>query len=221
MKDTILKIEIPNDVTFEQIMECRKTGGKFIVYQYLFPRPIFPPIKRISKIYYLNSNENTNKYSFKYNLATLIWGWWGLPFGPSYTYAVIKHNRTGTDFTEDVLDNLTKQDFEKRVVIIKKISSVFIHPDKSTLKDFVKSFKTYTENHSMLESNPFIGEFIDTEKPYYVIGLSNKDYEKREDIKKSLYKYFYSHTPFEFIKTSDPSEKNQKLLTQGIEINCC
>lgn len=220
MKDIVLKLETPLDLTFEQVMECRKTGGKFVVYEYLFPRPIFPPVKRISRIYYIDSKEKANKYSFKYNLMTLIWGWWGLPFGPSYTYSVVKHNKTGTDFTDDVLENLTKEDFSKGLITIRKISSIFIHPDKSSLKEFTKSFKSFCEKNTF-ESNPFVGEYIDTEKPYYIIGLSDNDFKKKEEIKKYLYKYFYTHTHFEFIKTSDTSEISEKLLVQGIEINCC
>lgn len=221
MKDTILKLNTPPDLTFEQAMECRNTGGKFIVYQYLFPRPIFPPVKRISKVYYIDPKDKASKYSFKYNLITSIWGWWGLPFGPSYTYFVIKHNKTGTDFTDDILANLTKEDFAKGIVTIKKINSVFIHPDKSTLKEFIKAFKSYNEKISQTDSNPIVGEYIDTDKPYYIIGLSDNDYEKREEIKNHLHKYFYSHTRFEFVKKSDSNELVEKLMNQGIEINCC
>lgn len=221
MKEITLKIEIPENLTFEQVMNCKNTGGKFVVYQYLFPRPLFPPVKRISRIYYLNANESPNKYSFKYNLLTLLWGWWGLPFGPTYTYSVIKNNKLGSDFTEDVIENLTKEDFSKNIITIKKISSIYIHPDKSTIKEFVKCFQSFNSKYSKLQSNPFIGMYIDIETPYYVIGLSEKDYELKEELKKSLYKYFYNHIQFEFIKIDDLSEMNNKLLTQGLEINCC
>jgi hypothetical protein len=218
MKEVNIKLEIPNDITFDQIMACRETGGKFIVYEYLFPRPIFPPIKRISRIYYLKPGEKLNKYAFKYNLITLTIGWWGLPFGPAYTFSTIRHNKLGTDFTEDVLENLLKEDYEKRVITIKKISSIFIHPDNATLKEFSKSFKLYVENNFKLERNPFVGEYIATENPYYIIGLSDKDFENREEIKKILHKYFYTHTRFEFIKLADQNEISVKLLSQGVEI---
>ena len=38
MKEITLKIEIPEDLTFEQVMNCKNAGGKFVVYQYLLPR---------------------------------------------------------------------------------------------------------------------------------------------------------------------------------------
>lgn len=218
MKDIILKIETPKGLTFNDVSGQVRNGGKFVAFAYLFPRPIFPPVKRISRIYFLNPGEKASKYSFKYNLATLLIGWWGLPFGPYYTFIAIKGNKEGIDFTEDVLGNLTHEDFEKGVVTIKKISSVFIHPDKSSLKGFLKCFKVFSEKSSKLKSNPFVGKFIDTENPYFIIGLSENDIDKKEAIKESLYKYFYSHIKFEFININDNSELSEKLLTQGVEI---
>jgi hypothetical protein len=220
MKEIILRLQIPKDVTYDSILSSRIAAGKFIVYEYLIPRPFFPPVKRISRIYFLKPNEKPSKYSLRYNLINLFWGWWGLPFGPVHTYNAVRKNINGVDFTEDVFDNLTKEDFEKRIVKLKKINLIFIHPDKSSLKEMVKSFKSFSKRNYRFESNPFVGEFIDTENPYYIIGLSDKDYEKREEIKRALYKYFYAHTRFEFMRISDSSEIINKLFTQGIEINC-
>jgi hypothetical protein len=219
MKAVILRLEVPGELTFEQLIESRQSGNTFVVYEYLFPRPLFPPVKRISRLYYIHSGEKLSKYAFRYNLMTLIWGWWGLPFGPFYTFATLKHNKTGTDFTEDVLDNLTKEDFTKKIVTIHKISAVFIAPDKSSLKEFTKCLTAFARKEKF-ESNPVVGKYIDTDTPYYIIGLSANDYLKKEDIKKSLYTYFYSHIPFAFINTSEKTEMGEKLLRQGSVIIC-
>lgn len=216
MKEIKLNILIPVDLTFEQVIDSCKNGARFVVYQYLFPRPLFPPVKRLSAIYYLAPQEKGNKYAFRYNLMLRIWGWWGLPYGPSYTYRAIKNNKAGIDLTEDVLFNLSKEDFLNKNVTIKKISSIFIHPSKATLQELVRSFKSYSADNSKLESNPIVGEFIDTKDPYYVIGLSAKDFESRENIKKHINKYFYTHTRIEFVKSNEVSEFNKKLLDQGI-----
>lgn len=219
MNVTILKIKNLNDHSFEALLASRENGGRFVVYEYLIPRPFFAPVKLISDVYYLAPGESSSKYAFRYNLINLFWGWWGLPFGPSYTYTAIRKNKSGIDFTDDVFDNLTHADFEDRMVIIKKLHSVFIHPDKAVLKEMAKGFKRFSSKVSALASIPVVGKFIDTENPYYVIGLSDNDYEKKDEIEQCLRKYFYAHTRFEFVKISAKDELTEKLMKQGIQIN--
>lgn len=219
MKETVLQLEIPDELSFDQLLANREKDGKFIVYEYLIPRPFFPPIKRFSKIYYLSKGEDNNKYAFKYNLLTLIWGWWGLPFGPSYTYSTLMHNKTGTDLSEDVFENLTQHDWENKRVSIKKISAVFIHPDKSTLKEITKAFNLVLEKNVVFETNPVVGFYVDAEKPYHIIGLNENDLGKQEEIRNALLKYFYAHMQFEFLSLNEPTELRDKLVTQGVELS--
>jgi len=217
MTDVVLKVKAPTGLTFEQVMSQSQQGGKFIAYQYLLPRPFYP-VKRISKIYYIDPSGNGANHAFRYNLMTLLWGWWGLPFGPFYTYTIIKNNKSGIDFTEDIYVNLTKEDFEKGLVSIKKVGSAFIHPDKTSLKEFTKCFKKFSETNTGFEANPIVGKYIDTESPYFVIGLSDKDYERKEEIKGALYKRFYAHIPFVFLNMDEANELTEKLKKQGIEM---
>ena len=219
MKEVTFRIVTPSKMTYEQLITSCDQGSKFVAYIYLIPRPIFPPIKRLSKIFLINPNEVVT-HSKKYNLLNLIWGWWGLPFGPVYTYTAIKQNRTGLDYTEDVLVNLDEDSFHKGIVVIKKSGSIFIHPDKETLKVFLKGFKYYSSKFENLERKPIIGKFIDTENPYYVIGLSEVDTERAENIKKAMYKYFYSHVVIEFLNLEEETEMSLKLIKQGLEIDC-
>jgi hypothetical protein len=218
MKAATFKLEVPDEMTFEQLVSSCEKGSKLVAYLFLIPRPIFPPIQRVSKIFLVNPDEHTT-HSIKYNLINLIWGWWGLPFGPVFTYTAIKQNRTGIDFTEDVLANLDKENFAKRMVAIKKAGTLYIYPDNGTLKVFKKGFEYYKEHFGILERKPIIGKFIDTEEPYYVIGLSDVDYVKMENIKKSMYEFFYSHFVIECINIDDNAELSSKLKKQGLEID--
>lgn len=218
MTEIKLKIEIPEEISYQNIID-NSNLGRFIVYEYLLPRP-FIPVKRISRIYFLKNSEKSNKYALKYNLISLFLGPLGMPFGPYHTYLTIKRNKIGTDFTDDVLANLTQEDYDEKKVIIKKITTIFIHPDKSTLKEIKKSFNSLSKENVALHSNPFVGYYIDTETPYYIIGLSQYDIEQTETIKKALYKNFYSHIKFEFILLNDSDELSQKLPQQGVAIDC-
>lgn len=220
MEHFTYKIRIPDNITFDEVVNDRHHGAKFVFFGYLIPRPIFSPIKRISKVYYLKPNENASQYSTKYNFITMLWGWWGLPFGPGATYSTIKSNKTGIDITNDVYDNLTKEDFEYKRVVIKKITSIFTHPDKSSIKELTKCFKKYSQSNSFVQ-NPIVGYYIDTKEPRYFIGLDSSDMDKMDSLTKMIYKYFYSHSKFEFVALNDSDEFVEKLKTQGVEINCC
>lgn len=215
MKEHIFELQVPENLSFEQVIKERNNGGKFVFFSYLIPRPWFSPVKRISKIYFLRSEDKASIHNRKYNIINLLWGWWGLPFGPVYTYAAIKSNKTGIDITDDVFDNLTEEDFDKRRVIIRKASNIFIHPSKSISKEFSRCFNKYSQKNSKFIEDPIVGYFIDTENPYYYIGLNGADLNKRESLKNELYKYFLSRTKFEFIDINESSVKAEKLKLQG------
>lgn len=218
MKEIKFNLEIPKDYSFEQLMKEREQGSKFIFYSYLIPLPIFKPIRRISRIYYLKPKENPNKFSGRYNMATLMIGWWGLPFGPAYTFTTIKSNRTGTDITDDIFANLTPQDFSNRQVIIKKVSLLFQTPSKADFKDIIKSSNNYIKKGTVLSVPATIGYYIDTKNPYYIIGLNKIDLPRKDLILLELHKKFYKHVKFEFIDIDDESELSTKLKKQGKEI---
>lgn len=220
MKEVKFRIVTPIPMSYEQLVTSCEQGARLVAYIYLIPRPIFPPIQRLSHIFLVRPHEITT-HAKKYNLINLLWGWWGLPFGPMFMYSAIKQNRTGIDFTEDVLVNLDEESFANGIVVIMKPGSIFIHPDKATLKVFTKGFKYFSANFEGLEHRPIIGKFIDTEDPYYVIGLSDIDYDKSPNLKKSMYEYFYSHIVIEFRRIEDSAEMSLKLKKQGIEMDCC
>ncbi len=218
MKEITLQLFIPQEVTYQNVMESREKGGRFVVYQYIIPLPLFPPIKKVSKVHYISPSEKPNKYALAYNLLSLFWGWWGLPFGPTYTVSAIQHNKLGTDFSEDVYNHITEHGFKLRTVTLTKLSTVFAHPSNASLKEFKKCFKSFAEKNTAFKSNPIVGKYLDTEHPYYMIGLTGHDYEKRDALKTALYKLFYKNVRFEFLIMSEDIELSKTLKQQGIEI---
>lgn len=217
MKQTINKLNIPDGESFESIMEQRNNGGKFVFYEYLIPRPIVTPGRGASKIYFIRKGEKTN-YNIKYNAITLLWGWWGLPFGPVYIPKTLSNNKNGIDVTEDVYNNLTKEDFIKHQVVIKNISQVFMTLEKGSFKELTKCFKKYNIKQNTFVNAPIVSLYIDTDIPTITIGLSAEDIDKEADLKIEVYKYFYKNNLFKFINIDDGSELATKLKEQGESI---
>lgn len=219
MKEHVYKLKIPKGETFESIMDQRENGAQFIYYEYVIPRPIIAPGRAVSKIYFVKKGDSKRYYA-KYNLINLIWGWWGLPFGPVYVYRVAAKNRKGNNITDDVYTNLSKEDFVKGRVIIRKTSTLFRDLDKSTLSELTKCFKKNVERKGRFTANPIAALYIASKTPTIYVGLNSADYNRKYDLKKEVYNYFYSYTKFEFVDLSDTTEIVSKLKEQGTALNC-
>lgn len=81
-------------------------GAKFVVFQYCFSI-IVMTFKRGSDIYFIKEGESTVKHSIGYTLLTLVFGWWGIPWGPIYTIGSLYSNLTGgKDVTVEVIKSM-------------------------------------------------------------------------------------------------------------------
>jgi hypothetical protein len=218
MSENTFQIVVPENISFDEIIKSQEEGGRFVFFYTLFPLPWFQPVKRMSKIYYLKPNETALKYARKFNVFNRIWGWWGIPFGPSACYKAIKNNKTGNDISADIFENLTENDFKKRIVSIIKINDIFSTIDKSIIKELKKSFELYSNQGGYLTERPIVGYYIDTEKPHYIIGINKNDLQNNEEILTAIRKYFYKHTQFKFVDINEENEIAQKLKTQGHKI---
>lgn len=219
MKEHIYKLKIPKNETFESIMEQRKNGAQFLFYEYVIPRPIIPPGRASSKIYFVKKGD-TKRYYAKYNLINMLWGWWGLPFGPVYVYKVAANNKKGNNVTDDVYENLSKEDFVKGRVVIRKKSTLFMPLDKSSLTELTKCLKKNADKRGKFTYDPIVALYIASQTPTIYVGLNAADFDRKYDLKREVYNYFYSHTQFEFVNLSDTSEIVTKLKEQGIAVDC-
>lgn len=81
-------------------------GGKFVIFQYTFSIFIMT-FKRGSDIYFIRAGESTLKHSIGFTLITLLFGWWGFPWGPIYSIGSLYTNLTGgKDITAEVLNSV-------------------------------------------------------------------------------------------------------------------
>jgi hypothetical protein len=93
-------------LSVEEINHELQNGAKFVIFQYCIS-VIILTFKRPSGIYFIKSNESVIKHSIGFTLLSLLFGWWGIPWGPIYTIGSIHTNFTGgKDVTAEVLHTL-------------------------------------------------------------------------------------------------------------------
>jgi hypothetical protein len=210
-----IKVKInPSKYGFEQVKN--DDSIRIVAFEYLIPRPIFPPVKRISKFYCVKGKTLPSR--LKYNLPNFLFCWLGLPFGPISALQAYKKNKKGIDFSKDVKPNLKSEDYAKGFVVIEKFEEAFVHPDKSTLKELTKALNKYTKKHGRLSLNPIVGFNIQSDTSTYFIGLSTPDVKRADQILEVIYSFFYKHTKFKFISLDETGETADKLKEQGKEM---
>jgi uncharacterized RDD family membrane protein YckC len=100
MNNSAINIE---ELSVDDINKEVSKGTKIVVFQYCFSI-IIMSFKRESNSYFIKAGESTLKYSIGFTLITLIFGWWGIPWGPIYSVKALYSNITGgKDITQNVL----------------------------------------------------------------------------------------------------------------------
>jgi hypothetical protein len=103
-----MKIEGIQGMTVDQLNMELQRGGKFVIFQYAVSVVIMS-FKRPSAIYFIRAGESTVGKSIGFTLITLVFGWWGIPFGPIYSCQALATNfRGGKNLTTEVVAAIGK-----------------------------------------------------------------------------------------------------------------
>ena len=87
----------------EQIQTELQGGARFIVYQYCISVLVMS-FKRSSNIHFVPAGKSATAKSVPFVLASLLLGWWGIPWGPIWTIGTVAKNLGGgIDVTGEVL----------------------------------------------------------------------------------------------------------------------
>ncbi len=78
----------------DQINRELDRGAKFVYYQYTVSI-IVMTFRRSSPIYFLPAGESGFVKGFPFFLITLLFGWWGIPWGPIYSVGSIFNSLSG------------------------------------------------------------------------------------------------------------------------------
>ena len=84
-----------------------RRGGKFVIFQYCVS-VIILTFKRPSSIYFVRAGESMMGVAIGFTLVSLVFGWWGIPWGPIYTIqSVVRNLGGGKDVTAEVMGSIT------------------------------------------------------------------------------------------------------------------
>lgn len=98
-----MKIHGTEGMSAENIRDEVNRGGRLIVYTYCISILVMT-FKRSSEIRLIKAGHNPVTSGLPYTLISLIFGWWGIPWGPIYTIETIYRNLSGgIDVTEELM----------------------------------------------------------------------------------------------------------------------
>jgi hypothetical protein len=97
-------------LTIDEILKEIEKGGLFVTYGYCISI-VAMTFRPTSSPHFIRSDEEPSKYRLKYTILSLIFGWWGLPWGPIYTIDMIRINlkNGGININEEVLQKINSQ----------------------------------------------------------------------------------------------------------------
>ncbi|MDR3219142.1 MAG: hypothetical protein LBU22_09265 [Dysgonamonadaceae bacterium] len=83
-------------------------GAKFVYFTYCISLIIIT-FRRPSATYFVRSRESAIKYGWPFFLISLIFGWWGIPWGPVYTIGALFGAFKGKNLTNEIMADLEAQ----------------------------------------------------------------------------------------------------------------
>jgi hypothetical protein len=89
-----MRIRGVDKLTMEMIESELALGGRFVFYEYCISI-LFATLRRPSDIVFLKANDQGIVRGLPYVLISLLFGWWGIPFGLIYTPMTIFTNLSG------------------------------------------------------------------------------------------------------------------------------
>lgn len=218
-----IKLANHHKYTYDEVLAGKDNGGSFVTYQTIIPLPLFYPIRRLSKVYYIDKDSSKTKYAARYNLFVRIFGWWGLPWGPIYTIRSLKLNNSGgMDVTDDIYLNLDEASYNSGMIHIEKVKTEFVHPSGSELKEFRKVFKILV-TQEVIESPPLIGLYIATKEgvePHYIIAIDEwLDEDLTKQITKAIKKRFTKWLKFELVELKSDFPNKNAFIEQSLKLD--
>lgn len=89
--------------TDQALMQEVQRGGRFVVYEYCFSILIMT-FKRGTDVYFVRADESRFMKGLGFTMISLLFGWWGFPWGFIYTPMVLVTNLSGgRDVTNEIM----------------------------------------------------------------------------------------------------------------------
>lgn len=98
------------DLSVEEVNSEIRRGGRFVMYQYTISL-IVVTLQRSSDIHFIPADEKRVSNGVPFIMISLLFGWWGLPWGPVRTISSIRCNLLGgKDVTHEVMSLMDSMD---------------------------------------------------------------------------------------------------------------
>ncbi len=214
-------IKIDPNINLSDLKLKINQGARFVVFQYCISLIFAISLKRFSKAYFVEKFDSTNKYAKKYNILSLVFGWWGIPWGPVYTIKSINLNRAGgVDVTEDIMLNIDEHSLKSCEIELKVTNQLFMKPGKWDQKAFNKALLRKFERDFNVRTL-VAGVFINTENgeaPFFTLGykLENNNEGFMDNLLEALHTQFRKYTHFEFVDLKLDNKVGELLVKQGL-----
>jgi len=93
---------------FRAMQDAIKRGARFLAFPYCVSL-IVVTMQRRSRIYFVEPKESLLPQSIYFSMVSLVFGWWGIPWGPIYTIdAIAACLRGGRNVTNEVMVSLRR-----------------------------------------------------------------------------------------------------------------
>ena len=90
----------------DQIRHEVERGGRFVIFEYCISIVVLS-FKRVSGVHFIKTEDSVFRKGAPYSLISLLFGWWGIPWGPIWTVSTLVTNcRGGRDITSEVMQAL-------------------------------------------------------------------------------------------------------------------
>ena len=81
-------------------------GARFVYYAYTISL-LLVTLRRTSGVYMIRGGESHRAKGLPFTLVTMLFGWWGIPYGPKYTIESLRTNlKGGKDVTDEVMSTV-------------------------------------------------------------------------------------------------------------------
>jgi hypothetical protein len=103
-----MKINGIEGMTLSHIQSEVARGGKFVIFPYCISIVVMT-FRRSSDIHFIKADESALSASIGYIMLSLLFGWWGIPWGPIFTIGSIYTNLTGgKDVTQEMMASIAR-----------------------------------------------------------------------------------------------------------------
>lgn len=94
VKEFYHKLHNVKHLSHEQVADRLIEGATLVQFEYCISLIVITFTLQ-SGVYLIERNQKTGPYSWRYNLVTILLGWWGIPWGPIRSIRALRTNSNG------------------------------------------------------------------------------------------------------------------------------